>query len=113
MLVPMTSISAQEPSSARQLLDKILKATEDNDYTNFVAEGDAAFKAGITPEMVQGVSIQVSPRMKKGYECSYLGELNQRGFKMYLWKLTFKDGGDDVLAKLVVKDGKVSGAWLQ
>jgi hypothetical protein len=104
---------AQEPKSARQLLDKILKATEDNDYASFVAEGDAGFKAGITPQMLEGVSAQVSLRMKKGYECAYLGELNQQGFKFYLWKLSFKDGGDDVLAKLALKDGRISGAWLQ
>ena len=59
------------------------------------------------------VSNQLAPRMKKGYECSYLGDLKQQGFHVLLWKLMFKDGGDDTLAKLALKDGKVAGFWLQ
>jgi hypothetical protein len=51
--------------------------------------------------------------MKKGYECVRLGELTQQGCRVLLWKLAYKDGGDDTLAKLVLKDGKVAGFWLQ
>jgi hypothetical protein len=56
MVLPVTPLFAQEPKSARQSLDRILKATEDNDYTNFVGEGDAGFKVGITPPMLEAVS---------------------------------------------------------
>jgi hypothetical protein len=113
MLMPPTPVSAQEPKEDRQLLDKILKATEEDDYDNFVAVGDYAFKAGMTPQMLEGVSGQVAPRLKKGYDCTYLGELNQKGFKVCLWKLVFMDGGDDILAKLVIKNQKVAGFWIQ
>ena len=30
-----------------------------------------------------------------------------------LWKLSFKDGGDDALATLSLKDGKVGGYWIK
>lgn len=30
-----------------------------------------------------------------------------------LWKLVYKDAGDDTLAKFVLKDGKIAGFWLQ
>jgi hypothetical protein len=63
--------------------------------------------------MFEGVSTLLSPRMKKGYDTAYLGQLKQQGCQVYLWKLVFKDGGDDTLAKLVLKDGKVAGFWLQ
>ena len=102
---------ATEPG--RATLDKLLKAIETNDYDSFVADGTNAFKAAMTKQMMQGVSGQFSPRIKKGYTCSYLGELKQQGCQVLLWKLAYKDGGDDTLAKLVLKDGKVAGFWLQ
>jgi hypothetical protein len=95
------------------MLDKLLKSVEENDYAAFVADGTDEFKAGLTKQMLEGVSAQIAPRMKKGYECSYLGQLRQQGCEVYLWKLTYKDGDDDTLAKLVIKDGKVAGFWLQ
>lgn len=95
------------------VLDKLLKAVEANNYDNFVADGNDAFKAGITKQLLQGISAQLAPRMKKGYECSYLGQLKQQGYEVLLWKLTYKDGGDDILVKLSLKDEKVAGFWLQ
>ncbi|MEH2102821.1 MAG: hypothetical protein V7K76_24360 [Nostoc sp.] len=41
-----------------------------------------------------------------------MGNLKQQGYQVYLWKLTFLDGGDDVLARLSLKDGKIGGFWL-
>jgi len=97
----------------RPILEKLLKAVQTNDYDSFVADGTAAVKSGITKQMVEGLSAQLSPRMKQGYEIAFLGDLKQQGCQVRLWKLTFKDGGDDILAKLVLKDDKVAGFWLQ
>jgi hypothetical protein len=105
--------AAENAEPGRAVLDKLLKATEANDYDSFVADGTDVFKAALTKQMLAGVSGQLSPRMKKGYRCTYLGELSQRGCQVFLWKLAFKDAGDDTLAKLVLKDGKVAGFWLQ
>ena len=101
------------PVGGAPLLTKLLKAVEANDYTAFVADGNALFKAGMTPQMLEGVSAQLASRMKAGYQKTYLGELRQQGCAVYLWKLVFKDRGDDVLAKLTLQDGKVAGMWLQ
>lgn len=106
-------MAANPEEEVRPVLDKLLKAVEANDYESFVADGTDAVKAGLTKQMLEGVSNQIAPRMKKGYTCSYLGELKQQGCQVYLWKLAYKDGGDDTLAKLVLKDGKVAGFWLQ
>ena len=106
-------MAADPVGPSRPILDKLLKAVEANDYDSFVADGSDAFKAGLTRQMLQGVSSQLAPRLKKGYDCFHLGELKQQGYQVYLWKLTYKDGGDDTLAKLVLKDGKVAGFWLQ
>jgi hypothetical protein len=98
---------------ARPFLDKLLTAIKQNDYDSYVADYTASFKAVTTKQIVAGISEQLAPRMKKGYEVIFLTELKQRGQKAYLWKLTFKDGGDDVSAKVWLKDGKVSGFLLQ
>ena len=99
--------------STRPILEKLLDAVEEKEYADFVAGGSDDFKAGLSPQTFEGVSEQLRPRMKMGYETSYLGNLQQQGLKVYLWKLSYKDGGDDTLAKLVLENGKVAGFWLQ
>lgn len=106
-------LAAGPEDSARPVLDKLLEAVVANDYDGFVADGTAEVKAAMTKQMLEGVSAQMAPRMKKGYDATYLGELKQSGCKVYLWKLAYKDGGDDILAKLSIKEGKVAGFLLQ
>jgi hypothetical protein len=114
ILTSITYAAAEETESNEEaILKKLLTAVEVGDYDSFVADGDAAFKAALTMQMFEGVSEQLAFRMQGGYDTFYLGELNQQGCQVYLWKLVFKDGGDDTLAKLVLKDGKVAGFWLQ
>ena len=107
------SMAASPEKDVRPVWDKLLKAVELNDYDNFVAEGTDAFKTGITKQIFENVSNQASPRLKKGCTYLFLGELKQQGCQVYLWKLVFKDGGDDGFAKLAIKDGKVAGLLLQ
>ena len=70
-------------------------------------------KAGLTKQMLEGVSVQVAPHMKQGYEVVYMGSLTQQGSEVFLWKLKYRAERDDTLAKLVIKDGQVTGFWLQ
>ncbi len=102
-----------DDASARPFLDTMLKAIEENDYDSFVADSSAFYKATLTKQIVAGISEQLAPRMRKDYNVTFLTELKQRGQTAYLWKLTFKDGGDDWSAMLWLKDGKVSGFLLQ
>jgi len=113
--VVLTTVSASaEPDQATQTIFKsLMTATVSNDYAGFIAVCDATMKAAISKPMLEGVSQQIAPRAKKGYEAKYLGELSQRGYKVYLWRLRFKDGSDDILATLSVKDGRASGFLLR
>lgn len=90
-------VAGEAEQAADRTLMKLLAAVQTNDYDSFVADGNEAFKAGITRQMLQGVSSLLSPRMKKGYTPTYLGQLKQQGCQVHLWKLVFKDGGDDTL----------------
>jgi len=50
-------------------------------------------------------------RLKGGCDIDSLGELNQKGFAVYLYRLRFKDGTDDMLGTLTLKDGQVAGIY--
>ena len=106
-------LPAAEPSQdALAASNKLLAAIAAGDYAAFVADGDAAFK-GLKKEQFDAVAAQLGPRFQSGYEATYLGELNQRGYQVTLWRLRFKAGGDDALATLSLKDGKVGGYWIK
>ncbi|MEH1869180.1 MAG: hypothetical protein V7K69_29880 [Nostoc sp.] len=104
--------SNQPEQSVQRTFTRVINAVEQNNYTQFISLGNAAFKEGITKQTFTQVSGQLAPRIKKGYSAVFLGNLNQQGYQVYLWKLTFFDGGDDVLARLSLKDGKIGGFWL-
>ena len=102
-----------EPAEKTQTIFKnLMTATVSNNYDGFLTDCDAQMKAALTKPMLEGVSEQIAPRAKKGYDAQYLGELKQHGYAVYLWRLVFKDGGDDVLATMSMKDGKVGGFFL-
>jgi len=111
-----TSISVRADEivkSERMILNNLLGAVEANDYAAFLTDASPEVKAGITKQMLEGVSAQVAPHMKQGYEVVYLGSLAQQGCEVFLWKLTYREKRDETLAKLVIKDGQVAGFWLQ
>jgi hypothetical protein len=100
------------PKEDQVFADKIISALTTADYQLFVSDGNSAFQK-LTKEQFAAVAAQLAPRFKAGYEVAYLGDLKQHGFHVTLWKLSFKDGKDDALATLSVKDGKVGGFWIK
>ena len=113
LLGALAGIHAAEPPPAAQTAsNKLLTAIVSGDYAAFISDGDASFR-GLKKEQFDAVAAQLGPRFKSGYEATYLGELNQRGYQVTLWRLRFKAGGDDFLATLSLKDGKVGGYWIK
>ncbi|HEY1769631.1 MAG TPA: hypothetical protein VGG02_05195 [Chthoniobacterales bacterium] len=84
-----------------------------NNYDAFMAESDGTLKGNLSKRMLERVSKELEPRARQGYDAQYLGELNRKGYQVHLWRLKFKDGGDDALATLSVKDGKAGNFLLQ
>jgi len=103
---------AQPPESIETIMKSMLAATQANSLPDFVASGDAAFQAGMTKPMLASVNRQLGPRLRQGYTATFLSTLKQQGYTVYLWKLEFKDGKDDVIVTMSVRDGKVGGFWL-
>ncbi len=115
IVLPWITIAnaATSGPSTEKTLNTLLTAIAANNYDAMVANAAPALKSGITKEMFTQVSTQLSPRLKKGYKLDYLGSLKQQGVEVFLWKITCNDGGDDMLAKLVIQeDNKVAGFWI-
>jgi len=110
----VSSVSAWAgEKEAEPILVKLLTAVQNHDYEAFVADGTTEFKSRLTRRIFAKVSAELSERMKKGYSTSYLGQLKKQGYPVYLWKMTFSDGGDDILVRMVLQDRRVAGFWLQ
>lgn len=103
---------AQAPPQIETTMKNMLAAVQARSLQNFVAQGDASLKAGMTQRMLDSMSVQLAPRFSQGYTATFLSTLNQEGYTVYLWKLAFKDGKDDLLVTMAVKDGKVGGLVL-
>lgn len=97
------------PQSVIDCLQIILDATASGNYELFTTVGDSGYKAGITKQMFEGVSEQLTPRMGKGYSITYFGHLKQVDYQIYLWKLSFEDGGDEFVARMTMNGDKVAG----
>jgi hypothetical protein len=105
--------NAQAPAPIEAMMKNMLAAVQANSLQDFVAAGDMSFKTGMTAPMLDAVSKQMAPRLKQGYTSTYVGKLNQYGYTVYLWKLEFKDGKDDFLATMAVRNGEVGGFWFR
>jgi hypothetical protein len=102
------------PAAADALFKKELAAIQSNSYDDFVAEGAPTFKALITKAAFDALAAGLRPRFDVGYTTEYLADMKKGGVIVHLWKLTFKDGKDDMLAAMIVDaSGKVGGFLLQ
>jgi hypothetical protein len=110
---PAVSRAADPDPSVKKTFDKLLDAIQSNDRAAFVADATDAVTKGLTDQVMDGLNKQLGSRLKKGYEAAFLCPLKQGGVQVHLWKVTFKDGGDDVVIRVALKDGKVDGFFLQ
>jgi len=112
--ITAAALFAQEPAARVQThFQTLLNAVQTGDQAAMTRDGDPAFKAGLTKEMVEKVSARLAPRMHQGYTATFLTAMRQAGYEVFLWKLSFRDGKDDMLAKVVLNtDGQVAGFWI-
>jgi hypothetical protein len=114
LLLNISGSKAAEPDRAVQKSFKnLVAAVQSADRDAFVAGATEAVKQGTTQQIMDDLKKELGSRLKKGYEATYLGNLKQAGVQVNLWKLTFKDGGDDVLIRQAMKEGKVAGFFVQ
>ncbi|CAN5629037.1 hypothetical protein BH09VER1_BH09VER1_14580 [soil metagenome] len=101
------------PARAQTIFGNLMNSVQTGNYQGMLIGGSEAFQKGLTQEMAAKVSAQLSPRMQEGYSAQYLTSMHQAVYEVYLWKLSFRDGKDDLLAKVMIdKDSRVAGFWI-
>ncbi|MFH0957208.1 MAG: hypothetical protein V1897_00755 [Pseudomonadota bacterium] len=107
-------VSAETPhSNERSQVIKLLKSIENNQYESFVEDGSEYFRSRISKQHLANVSERLGQQLKNGFEVIYLTEFKQAGLVGSVWKIEYKDGSDDALAKIFIEGGKVAGFWFQ
>ena len=107
------NLHAEDTAQADAIFKKLLAAQVAKDYDAFIADGTTELKAALGKTQFEAASDLMIPKLAEGYEITSLGELNQKGFEVYLYRLRFKNGGDDILGTLSLKDGKVGGIFFK
>jgi hypothetical protein len=104
---------AETQAEPETLMKKMMEATTNGSYEKFLSDCDQKLKANLTKQMFEGVSGMLAPRLKQGWKHIYLGKLRQQGSIVHLWRLEFADGKDEHLVRMSLKDGKVSGIFVE
>lgn len=112
LLFAFSVIAAGYPAASQAEATKLVAATAADDFAAFVSDGNPAFQ-GLKRDQFESVVSQIGSRLKSGYDLSYLGDLNQKGYQVTLWRIRFKNDGDDLLATLSMRDRKVAGFWIK
>lgn len=115
LLAVNDAVRADEPAEpVQKTFDRLIGAIKANKRDDFIVDAIDAVKQGVTQQVMDGLAKQLGARLDKGYKAAYLCELKQAGLRIHLWKLTFKDGGDDIVVRIAInKGGKVEGFFLQ
>jgi RNA polymerase sigma-70 factor (ECF subfamily) len=104
--LPPLAVPVTDPES---LLRLMLTAIANNSYDDFVSVGDDQFKAVLHLDTMEETVNDLGPHLAGGYQAISLATLQQDDQVLHLWKLELGDGSDDVLIKMSLKDGQVTG----
>jgi hypothetical protein len=104
---------AEDDAAAQSLFDRMLAAQDAKDYEAFIANADDQLRSQLTRDQFEAASDVLKTNAQGGTrEVTFLGELNQSGYEIYLYRLRFKAG--DLLGTMTLdKDGKVAGIWFK
>lgn len=109
---PAMADAASGNEADQQMVVNMLETMVERNYQRFVEYGTPAFRA-LTEEQFNDVAAQVGPDLEQGYGIEYFGMLRQQGLDISVWKITFANNNDDMLATLNMQDGKVGGFYLR
>jgi len=110
-LIPLAQ-AATDHAADQPVVEQLLEAIARKDYQAFIGQGTPDFAQLEEPQFDQ-VANAVAPRLQQGYSVQYLGNLRQQGLEISVWKISFQDQGDDLLATLNVSNSKVGGFFLR
>ena len=101
------------PADAERFVARMIDAVMAESYDAFLADADANMKTHLSRQQFEGLCGLYTQPLKKGYKLDYFGHLKQHGHVVHVWKISTNGAPDEALIRLAVKDGKVSGVWVQ
>jgi hypothetical protein len=107
------ALHAADTAQADKIFKRLIAAQTAKDYEAFVADANDNLKAALTKTQFDASSNIMNQRTQGGYDITFLGELNQHGYQVFLYRLRFKDGGDDMLGTMSLEDDKVGGIYFK
>jgi hypothetical protein len=92
-------------------LRRLLAAIVASSYVGFVDVVGDQMRAVLGPDDVDEMADDLGPHLAGGYRAIPVGTLHQGDGKLlvHLWKLELADGSDEVLIKMSIEDGQVTG----
>lgn len=112
LLSPLSEAASPDGAGDQVVVRGLLDAMAKNDYQAFTGQGTPEF-AAIEEAQFNQVAQSLAPRLQQGYTVDYMGQLRQQGLDISVWKVSFLDQGDDLLATLNVQNGRVGGFFLR
>ena len=105
LATPEAQAQAEQQNRANEILKSMLAAIAGNHYEEFLLHGHDIFKAQLGKDTLAELSGELGRRVTGGYEALPLGSLRQSAYVVFdqeeylvwLWKLEFRDQGDDRL----------------
>ncbi len=110
---PAILLAADADPATKATFDRLVAAIQAKDRDAFVKDATDEMRQAITLQLMDSINRDIGTRLAKGFEPTYLCQLKQRGHQVYLWKVAFKDGGDDVIIRIVMRDDKLAGFFRQ
>jgi hypothetical protein len=101
------------PPDAEKLLARLIDAVKTESYDAFLADADASMKKQLSRQQFEGLCGLYTKPLKKGYSLTYFGQLMKKGMVVYVWKVAAVAAPEEVLVRMAVKDGKVTGVLVQ
>ena len=111
--VAQVSVTLAAASDRQATFDRLMHALQTDDRDEFIKDSTQAVQQGLTAQTLASLSRDLAPDLAKGYDETFLAPLNQQGCQVALWKETFRDGRDDMLAKVSTRNGLLAGFFIQ
>jgi len=92
---------------------EMLSAVQADNYDAFMAKKSEEFRKAIPKDNFQNISASLSARLKTQHELIYFGSFKREGHEIFLWKISYKDNGNDNLIMIAFRNRDVSGFWFR
>jgi RNA polymerase sigma-70 factor (ECF subfamily) len=111
----VTTVATAAPVDPETRLRRLLAAIVASSYESFVEGVGDQMRAVLGRDDVEELANDLGPHLAGGYRAIPLGTLQQGDGKLLvpLWKLELADGSEDVLVKMSIEDGQVTGFLIE